>query len=101
MKILWATDGSEASEAAVPYLRGPLNAAGKPGESIRMRFAERLNPDGTIYTENLRKAEATDTYTCGNSPAASWEPHFTFHGFQYVELTGSAAPPARLRPRRW
>lgn len=25
MRILWATDGSPASEAATPYLRGPLN----------------------------------------------------------------------------
>jgi alpha-L-rhamnosidase len=33
-------------------------------ESIRvqLRHAEVLNPDGSIYTENLRSARATDTY---------------------------------------
>ena len=36
----------------------------KPGQKIVLRFAERLNPDGTIYTTNLRGARATDTYIC-------------------------------------
>ena len=30
--------------------------------NVRMRFAEVLNPDGTIYTENLRTAKATDHF---------------------------------------
>lgn len=59
-----------------------------------LRFAERLNPDGSIYTTNLRTARATDTYICkGNisseesySPEV-WHPRFTFHGFQYVEVS--------------
>jgi alpha-L-rhamnosidase len=47
-----------------------------------------LNPDGTIYTENLRKARATDTYTFKGDGTETWEPTFTFHGFRYAELTG-------------
>src|SRR5205814_10597876 len=39
-----------------------LHVHGPRGTAIRMRFAERLNPDGSIYTENLRIATATDTY---------------------------------------
>ena len=39
-----------------------LKAKGPAGTKIVLRFAEMLNPDGTIYTTNLRGARATDTY---------------------------------------
>jgi len=65
------------------------------GTVVRLRHAERLNPDGTLYTDNLRQAKATDVYTCrGGDADEVYEPHFTFHGFQYVEITGlPGAPP--------
>ncbi len=59
-----------------------------PGQKIVLRFAERLNPDGTIYTTNLRGARVTDTYICKGDDKEVWQPRFTFHGFQYVEVTG-------------
>ena len=65
------------------------------GRKITLRFAERLNPDGTIYTANLREARATDTYICRGDLRETWEPRFTFHGFQYVEVTGLKSPPNR------
>ncbi|MEN6384989.1 MAG: family 78 glycoside hydrolase catalytic domain [Phycisphaerales bacterium] len=65
-----------------------LRVQGKTGQSIQLRHAERLNPDGTIYTTNLRCAAATDTYICKGDGQEIWQPCFTFHGFQYVELTG-------------
>jgi alpha-L-rhamnosidase len=64
-----------------------------PGTEIRLRFAEILNPDGTIYTMNLRAARATDTYICAGTGVETWEPHFTFHGFRYVEVTGWPGTP--------
>jgi alpha-L-rhamnosidase len=65
-----------------------LKVRGKAGQAVQLRFAERLNPDGTIYTVNLRRARATDTYICKGKGTEIWQPMFTFHGFQYVELTG-------------
>jgi alpha-L-rhamnosidase len=65
-----------------------LKIHGKAGQAVRLRFAERLNPDGTIYTTNLRAARAADTYTCKGKGTETWQPMFTFHGFQYVEITG-------------
>ncbi len=65
----------------------------QPGQKIVLRFAERLNPDGTIYTTNLRGARATDTYICKGTGKEIWQPRFTFHGFQYVELTGYPGTP--------
>ena len=61
-----------------------------------MRFGEMLNPDGTMYTTNLRSAHATDTYICrGGGKVETWEPHFTFHGFRYVEVTGYPGMPGQ------
>ena len=65
-----------------------LKVMGKAGDKVQLRFAERLNPDGTIYTANLRSARTTDTYICKGGVEEVWEPRFTFHGFQYVEVTG-------------
>ena len=70
-----------------------LQIKGKRGDKIVLRFAERLNPDGTIYTTNLRSARTTDTYICRGDGVEVWEPQFTFHGFQYVELTGCRKKP--------
>jgi alpha-L-rhamnosidase len=58
------------------------------GTSVILRFAEVLNPDGSLYTTNLRDARATDVYTFKGEGEEVWEPTFTFHGFRYVELTG-------------
>lgn len=65
------------------------------GTTITLRFAEVLNPDGTIYTDNLRGARATDHYTFKGEGVETWEPSFTFHGFRYVELTGYAGEVTR------
>jgi len=52
-----------------------------------------LNPDGTLYTINLRSARATDTYVLKGGGLEVWEPTFTFHGFRYVEVTGYPGTP--------
>ena len=70
-----------------------LRLRGEAGQKIRLRFAERLNPDGTIYTANLRTAAATDRYICRGGGVETWQPRFTFHGFQYIEVTGLGRKP--------
>jgi len=70
-----------------------LKVRGRAGTAVTLRFAEMLNPDGTIYTANLRGAKATDRYTLSGSGTEIWEPRFTFHGFRYVELTGYPGRP--------
>jgi alpha-L-rhamnosidase len=70
-----------------------LKIDAEPDRPTTLRFAERLNPDGTIYTTNLREALATDTYVCSCQGQEIWEPRFTFHGFQYVEVTGLKSRP--------
>jgi alpha-L-rhamnosidase len=64
------------------------------GARLQLRHGERLSKDGTLYTENLRRARATDVYVCRGGGEA-WEPRFTFHGFQFVELSGDEAAVAQ------
>jgi alpha-L-rhamnosidase len=72
-----------------------LKARGPAGTKIVLRFAEMLNPDGTIYTTNLRSARCTDTYVMKGQGEEVWQPRFTFHGFRYVEVTGYPGGPAQ------
>ena len=70
-----------------------LRVKGAEGTRVHLRFAEILNPDGSIYTKNLRDAEATDTYVLRGGGEEVFAPHFTFHGFRYVELSGFPGVP--------
>jgi alpha-L-rhamnosidase len=70
-----------------------LHVRGPRGTTVRMQFAERLNPDGTVYTENLRNADATDTYTLSGEGEEEWTPAFTFHGSRYVQVSGYPGAP--------
>ncbi|WP_406151288.1 alpha-L-rhamnosidase [Streptomyces sp. NBC_01012] len=72
-----------------------LSVSGPAGTTVRLRHAEVLNPDGTLYTTNLRTARATDTYTLKGGGQETYEPRFTFHGFRYVEVTGYPGTPPR------
>jgi alpha-L-rhamnosidase len=70
-----------------------LKVPGAAGRQIKLRFAEILQPNGQIYTENLRAAEVTDYYTCKGDKEEIYEPYFTFHGFRFVEITGFPGKP--------
>jgi len=65
-----------------------LRVKGPAGHRVTLRFGEMLHPDGRLMTENLRRARATDYYVCkGNAEGEVYTPRFTFHGFQYVEVS--------------
>jgi alpha-L-rhamnosidase len=70
-----------------------LRAHGVAGQPVTMRHGEMLNADGTLYTANLRGAPQIDRYTPRTTGQFTFEPHFTYHGFRYVELTGLARRP--------
>ena len=65
-----------------------LKVPAEKDQTVTIRFAEMLKADGTLYTENYRTAKSTDSYTAAQAGVVEWEPHFTFHGFRYVELSG-------------
>lgn len=79
-----------------------FTAKGIGGTKLRFRFGEMPNttgdrsrgddgPAGSIYTENLRSAEATLYYTLrGDADGESFHPTTTYFGFRYIEVTTSA-----------
>ena len=69
-----------------------FNTQGVRGQKVIVRHAEMLNPNGTVYTSNLRGANATDYYTLSGN-ADTLEPIFTFHGFRYAEISGLSTKP--------
>ncbi|MEL6924812.1 MAG: family 78 glycoside hydrolase catalytic domain, partial [Bacteroidota bacterium] len=77
----------------VPKLRVPM----RKGDTLTIRFAEMLQQDGELYTENYRSALSTDYYVAAADGEISYTPQFTFHGYRYVGLSGfdpSATPSA-------
>ena len=60
------------------------------GDSIVIRYAEKLDSAGNLWTENLRHAESTDVYIANGleTPETWWHPVFSYHGFRYVEVSG-------------
>lgn len=79
-----------------------FTAKGDRGTKLRFRFGEMPNttgdrgrgddgPAGSVYTENLRSAEATLYYTLkGAADGESFHPTSTYFGFRYIEVTASA-----------
>lgn len=65
---------------------------GKAGTDVTLRFGEVLNPDGSLYVENLRNAKATDHFILSGHGIEEYQPLFTFHGFRYMELSGVPEP---------
>ena len=72
-----------------------LRVEGPAGTKVRLRFAEVLNPDGTIYTDNMRTALVTDQFILDGRGVEEFTPQFTFHGFRYAELTGLPKAPGK------
>jgi len=70
-----------------------LKVKGKRGDKVNMQFAEMLNADGTVYDDNLRSAQAADNYILKGTGEEIYEPHFTFHGYRYVQITGLTEKP--------
>jgi len=71
-----------------------LKVKGKAGDTVTLRFAEVLLADSHVDQSNLRAARATDTYILtGDAKGETFEPHFTYHGFRYVEVTGFPGTP--------
>ena len=59
------------------------------GDSVVIRFAEKLDAKGDIWVENLRHAQSTDRYYAnGQEQGHWWHPTFVYHGFRYAEVTG-------------
>ncbi len=76
------------------WLKIRINGA-NIGDSIKIRFAEKLTKDGDLYRDNFRNALSTDCYVAnGTEKGKWWNPTFVYHGFRYAEITGLSNPKA-------
>ena len=64
------------------------------GDTLKLRFAETLQENGELYTENLRTAKARDWYIAKDDSPAVWHPTFIYHGFRFVEISGLGYEPS-------
>ncbi|HET7726232.1 MAG TPA: glycoside hydrolase family 78 protein [Candidatus Limnocylindrales bacterium] len=67
-----------------------LSVRGRRGDTVTVRHAEVLEPDGSLHTRSLRSARATDVYVLADDSEVVLEPPFTFHGFRYAEVETEA-----------
>ncbi len=70
-----------------------MKLTGQAGQTVTIRYGEELNPDGTLYTANMRSAKVTDRYTFATAGTVTYTPRFTQHGFRYLEIVGGTTPP--------
>lgn len=70
---------------------------GKAGDTVELQHGEMRNLDGTVYLGNLTVISEhriqLDRYTFRTDGMESFEPIFTYHGFQYVEVRGLREKP--------
>ena len=70
-----------------------LKVNGHLGEKVVLRHAGRTYYDGTLDTRNNWGGRQSDSYILKGDGDEVWEPKFTLHGFQYVEVTGFPGKP--------
>ena len=72
-----------------------LRVKGPAGSVVRLRFAELKHEDtGMLNANTNRNARVEDVYICKGEGVEEFEPHFTYHGFRYAELTGYPGTPS-------
>jgi len=74
-----------------------LTASAPAGTEVTLRYGERLTPERDVDQKHIsqfvRKGDfQTDRYTFRGEGEETWEARFTYHGFQYVQLTGLLGP---------
>ena len=70
------------------------------GTRLTLQHCEILNSDGTAYIDSFRAGHfgkgdrQIDRYFCKGGGEEVFEPHFTYHGFRYVEIHGLPKKPS-------
>jgi len=73
-----------------------ISTRGDAGTTITLNYGETLNPDGTVAQIG---DSHVDAYTLRGRGRETWEPSFTRHGFRFIQVSATPAPPASFRIR--
>lgn len=78
-----------------------LAISGTSGTRVTMRYGEKLDARGRVDQTDIGKhifkfgpeqQFQTDIYTLKGEGTERWKSRFTYHGFQYIEVTGAPGP---------
>src|SRR5665647_3235437 len=69
-----------------------IKAKAERNTILKIRFAEDLNSDGTIDVTSNEHANATAEYIMKGKEMETYETHFSYFGFKYVEITAQNGP---------
>lgn len=77
-----------------------LSVQGPAGTAVRMVFGEETNRNGSVSQRRInvhvyshKEFFQAETYILKGSGLETWEPRFTYHGFQYVQVEGLPSRP--------
>ena len=113
-QVLQAVSVSEPQPGVFVYDMGQnmvgvprIRLKGEKGQEFTFRYGEMIYPTevpedplppltaevyaarkGLVYNENYRGALATDHFVSKGAGSETFQPHFTFHGFRYIEIHG-------------
>lgn len=82
--------------------RAELKVQGPAGTKVTMRYGEKIHADGSLDRSNIDmhmvktdppQRFQTDEYVLKGIGTETWRSRFTYHGFQYVEVTGFPGKP--------
>ena len=85
-----------------------LSVRGPAGTAVKMKYSERLFPDGMVDTKDIathvirfgsNQVFQTDTYILKGKGTEQWHSRFSYYGFQYVEVTGFPGKPTAANLR--
>lgn len=88
-KVIYTPEGDtvlDMGQNIVGWMR--MRVEGEAGTEVTLQHAEVLDKEENFYTENLRSAKQTDRFILDGAGTEVFEPHFTFHGFRYVKVSG-------------
>lgn len=75
-----------------------LQVSGHSGNEITLRYSESICEDGSVDQSHIGKFVysgefQTDKYILEGGGIEIWEPRFTYHGFQYIQVEGFPGTP--------
>ena len=70
-----------------------LKVSGDAGTTVKLTHFEVLDKAGNVYLANLRAAKQLVTYVLKGGGEETYEPHFSFQGFRYVQVEGWPGEP--------
>jgi len=72
-----------------------MSVKAERGDTVRVDYAEKLYPDGTLDKSNLRDSYARDLYIAKGDGVETWAPAFSYHGFRYAYVSGLDYEPSK------